>query len=232
MVPVPARFGYPILSTALKIAMSCVFVVNYIFYQSAFATNNNLPEQTKEGTPSPTILASPISLVDNQTTPPFQVTNFNHDQNKILDLKPLYLISAAQVKSSKYLLGEASYDQSITLADALTYVLKYGLPMKISQESLNYQHWLTLSNMSSALPSFFMAYSLSRANIFNTDTTSIARSFLTGVSYPVFQGGAVVYSILTQYYREKAGVMHIKRHSMMFFLMFIRSILTLCSTVF
>ena len=60
-----------------------------------------------------------------------------------------------------------------------------------------------MSNVASALPSFFMSYNLSRANIFNKGTTTIARTFITGLSYPVFQGGGIVYSILSQHYREK-----------------------------
>ena len=48
-----------------------------------------------------------------------------------------------------------------------------------------------------------MSYNLTRANIFNLDTRSIGRRFLTGLVYPVFQGGGIVYSILSQRYREK-----------------------------
>lgn len=183
--------------------MSLVIAYSSLCGQFAWADTGSGSNQTKESNIPSTIPVAPISLVDYQTDAPFKAISLNHDSNKILDLKPLYLISAVRPKSAKYLLAEASYDQSITLADALSYVLKHGLPMKISQESLNYQHWLTLSNMTSALPSFFMSYTLSRANIFNTGTKTIARTFLTGVSYPVFQGGGIVYSILTQYYREK-----------------------------
>ena len=124
-------------------------------------------------------------------------------ESRILDLKPLYLSNVLKTQSSKYIQLEASYDQSITLSDALTYVLNHGLPLKISQCSYRYQHWLTLSNVASALPSFFMNYNLYRANIFNVDTRSIGRTFVTGMNFPVFQGGGIVYSILSQHYREK-----------------------------
>ena len=127
----------------------------------------------------------------------------SHDTNKVLDLKPLYLTGVIRTHSASDLAHEASYDQSITLAEALSYVLKHGLPLKISKESLNYQHCLTLSNSAALLPSYFLSYNLSRANIYNTGTLTIARNFLTGVSFPVFQGGAVVYPILAQHYREK-----------------------------
>ena len=132
-----------------------------------------------------------------------EITIRAHEENKTLDLRPLYLSTIVKTQSGHDLAIEASYDQSITMQEALSYVLNHGLPLKISKESFNYQHWLTLSNAASALPSLYMSYTLTRANIFNTGTKSIGRTFIAGVSYPVFQGGNIVYSLLTQYYREK-----------------------------
>jgi len=127
----------------------------------------------------------------------------DHDANKTLDLTPLYLSTIVKTRSANDLANEASYDQSITMQEALSYVLNHGLPMKISKESLNYQHWLTLSNIANALPNLYMSYTLTRANIYNTGTNSIGRTFIVGVSYPIFQGGGVVYPLLAQFYREK-----------------------------
>jgi len=145
----------------------------------------------------------PIAQAENEAPHLPEITLSNHDANKTLDLKPLYLSTIVKTLSAGDLAAEPSYDQSITIQEALSYVLKHGLPLKISQESLNYQHWLTLSNVANALPSFFMSYNLAQANIFNKGTLSIGRTFITGVSYPVFQGGGVVYPILAQRYREK-----------------------------
>ncbi len=136
-------------------------------------------------------------------TPHLPEITLNHTANKTLDLKPLYLSTIVKTASASDIAAEPSYDQSITLPEALSYVLKHGLPLKISRESLNYQHWLTLSNIATALPTFSTSYTLSRANVFNKGTTSIGRTFIAGVTYPVFQGGGIVYPILAQRYREK-----------------------------
>src|SRR5580658_10490459 len=104
MVPAPARLAYPISSVVLRIAISCVIAGNSIFCQFAFADDSKNLNQATGNSTAQTMPVAPISLVDNQATPPFQVTNLSHDQNKILDLKPLYLISAVQPKSAKYLL--------------------------------------------------------------------------------------------------------------------------------
>ena len=80
-------------------------------------------------------LIAPIKLVDDNIAVSPEIVAASHENNKILDLRPLYLSSAVHTSSSKYLIAEASYDQSITLADALSYVLNHGLPLKISQES-------------------------------------------------------------------------------------------------
>jgi len=132
-----------------------------------------------------------------------EVIAANHELNKTLDLRPLYLSAVIETSSTKALGEEASYDQSITLSQALTYALTNGLPLKISKEAFNYQHFQTLANVASALPSFSMSYTIIKDNIFNKDTTSKGQSFLAGVSYPVFQGGSIVYGILSQHYREQ-----------------------------
>lgn len=148
------------------------------------------------------VTIEPIALYkDNYFSP--EAATANHSTNQTLDLRPLYLGSVIRTASEKALAEEASYDQSITLHDALSYALTNGLPLKISKEALNYQHFQTLSSIAAALPSFGMSYTVSKANIFNHVTNSTAQSFLTGVNFPVFQGGGILYSILTQHYREQ-----------------------------
>jgi outer membrane protein TolC len=141
-------------------------------------------------------LAEPIRLTDE--------TPINHDANKTLDLNPLYLSTAVEMHSFRALRSETNFDQSIKLRDAISYVLDHGLQIKNSRESLIYQHWQTVSQVASALPNFIMSYNLSRSDVYNKATTSIARSFFTGVSFPVFAGGGTVANILAQHYREKA----------------------------
>ena len=128
----------------------------------------------------------------------------DHNVNKTLNLNPLYLSSVVSMDSFKVLREESKYDQSISLQDAIRYVLDNGMQIKVSRESMNYQHWLTVSALGSFLPTFTTSYNASQVNVSNLNTTSVAHTFLSGVSFPVFQGGGVLYSLLAQRYREKA----------------------------
>jgi outer membrane protein TolC len=143
-----------------------------------------------------------------QTLSPVPITlaelERNHEANKTLNLTPLYLGSAVEMHSFEALREESKHDQSISLRDAIRYVLDHGMSIKISRESMNYQHYLTLSNLAGFVPSFTMQYNLTGVNVLNFNTTSLAQTFLTGVSFPVFQGGTVLYTMLAQRYREKA----------------------------
>jgi outer membrane protein TolC len=173
------------------------------FAQCAHAANATPPAGQHAVPPA---VVAPISLSDQDTNDSSRWLNSltaNHEQNKSIDLRPLYLGSVVRTTSEKELEGEERYDQCITLHDALSYALTHGLPLKISKESYNYQHLQTLANLAATLPSFSMSYTETRANIFNHSTHSQGQTFLAGVSYPVFQGGAILYGILTQHYREK-----------------------------
>jgi outer membrane protein TolC len=163
---------------------------------------NNADSKEPAVSPSVPGAIEPIRLDDYKEHSP-EVVAANHEQNRTLDLRPLYLASVVETASGKALGEEASYDQSITLSDALTYALTNGLPLKISKEAFNYQHFQTLANFASALPTFGTSYNVTHDNIFNKSTTSTAQSYTVGVNYPVFQGGGILYGILTQYYREK-----------------------------
>jgi outer membrane protein TolC len=121
-----------------------------------------------------------------------------------LSLYPLYLSKAIEMHSFDALRNETSITQEISLRDAINYVLDQGMQIKVSRESMNYQHLLTLSGIASFLPTYTTSFNLGYANVYNDRTTSLSRTFLTGVGFPVFQGGAVLYSLLAQRYREKA----------------------------
>ncbi len=150
---------------------------------------------------SVTPIGEPITL--NDANNPDQSSTL-HESDKTLQLNSLYLSRSVEMNSFDALRHETSADQIITLRDAINYVLDQGMQIKISRESMNYQHWLTLSGLTSFLPSFSTSLNLTRADVTNFSTTSVGKSFLVGVSYPVFQGGGVLYSMLSQRYREKA----------------------------
>lgn len=126
-----------------------------------------------------------------------------HDQNSTLGMEQLRLHSALRKDDFKWLRLEVGYDQSVTLAQALNYASDNNLAIKISRDNLNYQHYLLYGQVANTLPNFLMAYNLTHTNIMNEKVTSLAKVFLTRVTYPVFQGGSVVQSILGQYYRDK-----------------------------
>ncbi len=140
------------------------------------------------------------------STQPFNIFTSqpeSHEINKTLNMERLRLHSAIHMSSFKPIRLEVQYDQPITLAEALRYAEENNLPIKISKESMRYQGYVLGSQIAGALPNFSMSYNLTRTNIINEDISSLAKVFLPRVSYPVFQGGSVLYSILGQYYRLK-----------------------------
>jgi len=143
-------------------------------------------------------ISAPITL--NQAKP----SPAAHELAGSLQLNPIYLSRPLQMNSFSALRHESELDQQITLREAINYVLDQGMQIKISRESMNYQHWLTLAGVAGFLPTFTMQYNLTSANVTNLSTTSLSKTFLTGVFFPVFQGGGVLYSLLGQRYREKA----------------------------
>jgi outer membrane protein TolC len=126
-----------------------------------------------------------------------------HNVNKTLGMDKLRLDSALQPDSFNTIRLEATYDQSISLKEALQYAVENNLSIKISRGSLNYQRYLLYGQVANALPNLTVAYNLTQTNITNEKVKSLARVFLAKVAYPVFQGGSVLYSIIGQYYREK-----------------------------
>ncbi len=154
------------------------------------------------------ISSGPFSIPPPVTLQPIQLPEYSahisHDEAKTLSLYPLYLSKAIEMHSFDALRNETSVTQEISLRDAINYVLDQGLQIKVSRESMNYQHILTLSGIAQFLPTYTNSYNVGFANVFNEYTTSVSHTFLTGVSFPVFQGGSVVYSLLAQRYREKA----------------------------
>src|ERR1700733_15144889 len=126
-----------------------------------------------------------------------------HDENNTLSVDALTLHSSLKAESFKPIRLEIAYDESITLAEALHYTIENNLAIKISKDNLNYQRYVLYGSVANLLPNITTAYNLTRTNILNEHVQSLARVFLTRVSYPIFQGGSVVYSILGQYLREK-----------------------------
>ncbi len=126
-----------------------------------------------------------------------------HEKNKTLPVSALRLHSSVSLYSFKSVRQEVGYDEPITLEQALDYSLDNNLGIKISKESVNYQKYVLLGNLASALPSFSMAYNVTRTDILNEKIRSMARVNLVRINYPVFQGGSIMYGALGQAFRTK-----------------------------
>jgi len=128
----------------------------------------------------------------------------DHNANKRLDIGPLHLSSLIRLTNLRPIKLEASYDEPLSLSDALNYALRNNLPIKISKESWNYQHWQLLSELVDCvpIPNFSMGYNLTSTHILPA-TNSGSNVFQTTLRYPVFAGGVNVYSALAQFYRDK-----------------------------
>src|ERR1700733_3183165 len=126
-----------------------------------------------------------------------------HDENNTLSVDALTLHSSLKAESFKPIRLEIAYDESITLAEALHYAIENNLAIKISRDNLNYQRYVLYGSIANALPNLSVAYNLTKTNILNLNQNAFAKVFLTRVTYPVFQGGSVAYSILGQLARER-----------------------------
>ncbi len=131
----------------------------------------------------------------------------NHAENAVLDLEPFPLPSSGSFKPGRLIKLEASYDESITLRHALIETLRHNLPIRISKESWNYQKYQLFANLASFLPSFNLGYNLTGSKISPGSISAGAEVFSTQVTYPVFEGGSVMYSAIAQAYRN-AGWRH------------------------
>ena len=142
-------------------------------------------------------------LGDNSLIPDTVDPDAQHELNKTLGVDALRLHSQLHPTSFKTIRLEVMYDQSITLEEALRYAIDNNLAIKISKDSLNYQKYLLFGQIANTLPNLSMSYNLTHTDILNEKINSLAKVFVTRVTYPVFQGGSVMYSILGQYYREQ-----------------------------
>lgn len=131
--------------------------------------------------------------------------NLTHAENATLHMGPFHEGALVPLALLKPIQLEASYSKPISLQEALNYALLNGLAIKISRESWIYQRWIFAGNLISALPipNFGMSYNYTKSDIISNGTDSTSKVFQETLRFPVFQGGAAVYSMLAQYYREK-----------------------------
>ncbi len=145
--------------------------------------------------------AVPSSLTNPEDDAP--VSDAKHDINKTLKVDQLRLHSAVHLYSFQPIRMEVQYDQPITLEESLRYAEENNLPIKISRENMYYQRWVLGSQAANFIPNFSMSYNITHTRILNEKVSSLAHVFLPRVTYPVFQGGSVLYGFLGQFARER-----------------------------
>ncbi|HEY9778108.1 MAG TPA: TolC family protein [Planktothrix sp.] len=165
-------------------------------------SSSPLGKATGASSTSPTNGGSAANAGTNVTTDLTKLDD-THDKNSVLDLGSLRLDSSLKPEQFQPIRLEVSFDQMITLKEALQYALENNLAIKISKDNLNYQRYVLYGQVANMLPNLSMAFNLTHTDIINEKIGSLAKVFLTRVSYPVFQGGSVAYSIIAQYYRER-----------------------------
>ncbi|MGD9680142.1 MAG: TolC family protein [Candidatus Obscuribacterales bacterium] len=127
----------------------------------------------------------------------------DHAANASLDLGPFRMHrSLPRLEQGRLIRLEASYDESIALKDVLLETMRHNLPIRISKESWNYQKYQLFADLSQFLPSFNMGYNITGSLIGPGHIGANAKVFSTQITYPVFQGGSVLYNSLAQYYRN------------------------------
>jgi outer membrane protein TolC len=126
----------------------------------------------------------------------------DHKKNKTLSMSPIKLGALIQIAAMRPLRLDASYDQPISLVEALDYAMANSLPIRIARESVKYQEAQFASQIADFLPSFGLSQTYTKSFV-EPSTHSSSRVFVPRLSYPVFAGGVDVYSALAQWYRMK-----------------------------
>jgi len=143
-----------------------------------------------------------LSIFKPKELPPEPTAS--HAANAVVRIPPIVIGQLIATAFVHPLEMDAKYTRPITLREALNYASYNSLPIKISRESLTYQRWQLAGAIVSAvpIPNFGTSYNLTRSRTL-PNTIETSKVFPVSLRFSVFQGGAVVYAALSQYYREK-----------------------------
>lgn len=98
---------------------------------------------------------------------------------------------------------DATYNEALSLREALLLTLRHNLPIAIARENWNYQRYQLLAALAGIVPTYSLQYGLTGTHVAPI-TNAHSFLFVSQVRYPVFQGGAIFYNVLSQYYRDVA----------------------------
>jgi len=191
------------------LAFAAALPANAADLASTAQSNSSLAEQSK-----PTVLpaiklaqASDSNGNNNKqpsSTPPAASRETSAEDGAVLR-KRFELTDYLPVSDLHPIKLDGSYNQSITLKEALTYTLQNNLPIRISKESWNYQRYQFLGALAGAMP-FLPTLNTGVGQTWSKVAQGVRSNsfvFQQLFNFPVFQGGSQFYSMLAQFYREK-----------------------------
>lgn len=128
----------------------------------------------------------------------------NHNANKTMTISPTRIGPLIQIASLHPVRLDATYNEPVSLREALLYAMNNNLPIKISRESWNFQRDQFYGALGQFLPTASGGYSYTHTHIFRqTPTNSDTRVWSGTIRQGLFSGGSVFYGALAQYYRQR-----------------------------
>lgn len=163
------------------------------------SANGALAQSLPTDTQLPLSKRKPLPLIESS----------DHNQNATLDLGAFNLSARdfGPQANNRLIKLEATYNESISLKDALMFTVTNNLPIRIAKESWLYQKYQYYANMAGFIPSFNLGYNITESTINPSRIRAKSDVFTAQVTYPVFEGGTVLYNALAQQYR-KTGWRH------------------------
>lgn len=155
---------------------------------------------------SPDSLAPDALFPEGMTQPPPLPPDGppNHNANKTMTISPTRIGPLIQIASLHPVRLDATYNEPVSLREALMYAMNNNLPIKISRESWNFQRYQFYGNLGNFLPTTSASYSYTHTHIFNqAETEANSRIWSGTVRQGFFSGGSVFYGALAQYYRQR-----------------------------
>lgn len=128
----------------------------------------------------------------------------DHSTNRSYPLGYVHKDSLIKVESLNPFRLEATYSEPISLKQALDHAMTNNLAIRINNQTYQTNKYSFYSALAGYIPSYSANYVYSLGSVL-PNTASRANIFTTGVNMPVFQGGSIMYTALSNLYRMKAA---------------------------
>lgn len=133
---------------------------------------------------------------------PLPPERLDHKSNASLNLGPIFQLKLSRDERQPGASVITKHNQGISLRDALVQTLQFNLPIRISRESWRYQRYQLFTQLAAFVPSFSTAFNVTQSRI-QPNLMARSKVYTVEVSYPVFEGGSVLYNALAQFYRDR-----------------------------